>query len=91
MVNRKRQARLAAAARGQGGARAQRVVELRRRDEKPPLASRLFDAIAARSDGATAAELAAAVGADVTAVAPALEELQLDGSIYERNGRFFAL
>ena len=24
-------------------------------------------------------------------VAPALEELQLDGSIYERGGRFFAL
>ena len=51
----------------------------------------LFDAIAARSDGATPAELAAAVGADVTAVAPAIEELQLDGTVYERGGRFFAL
>ena len=51
----------------------------------------LFDAIAARSDGATAAELAAALGAEVTAVAPAIEELQLDGTVYERGGRFFAL
>ena len=51
----------------------------------------LSDAINARNDGATAAELAAALGAEVTAVAPAIEELQLDGTVYERGGRFFAL
>ena len=65
-----------------------RVVELRLRGDAVPLASRLFDAIAARSDGATIDELGEAL---CSPVAPALEELQLDGTIYERNGRFFAL
>ena len=53
--------------------------------------ARLFDAIAARSGGVTADELAAALGAAAADVSGWVEELQLDGTVYERGGRFYVL
>ena len=54
--------------------------------------SHLFELISAAPGGLTLAALRAALGiVDESVLRAAAEELQLDGAIYERDGRLLAL
>ena len=58
-----------------------------------PSSASLYDAIvrAGPRGGATVAELAIETGAAVSAVGASVEEMQLDGMVYVKDGRLLAL
>ena len=75
-----------------GAAFAIRAVPSSQQHSADTLVPRLFELICAAPGGLTLAALGAALGVvDESMLQAAAEELQLDGAIYERDGRLLAL